>query len=238
VIVESEGNIRLSSGLPRRHVAIMGLEKVVADWTGTAHLMQMLPLAAHGRPAATYTSLVSAPDPGHDLHLVMVDAGRSAIRGTELEEVLQCIRCGACLYACPVYRQVGGHAYEATYSGPIGAVLEPALSGGRADLPWMSSLCGACAEACPVKIPLDRQLVQLRNATGAEARFWDAWARAWSSPAAYRVTARTTGRVLAPLWKRFSDRAPWPLSGWTAEREAPEPARRTFHERWAEKRGR
>jgi L-lactate dehydrogenase complex protein LldF len=210
----------------------MGIEKVLADWAGAAHLMQMLPLAAHGRRAATYTSLVSAPDAGHDLHLVLVDAGRSAIRGTDVEEVLQCIRCGACLYACPVYRQLGGHAYEATYSGPIGAVLEPALSGAREDLPWMSSLCGACAEACPVKIPLDKQLVSLRHADGAEARFWNAWARAWSKPSAYRATARTTGKVLAPLWQRFSERAPWPLSGWTAERDAPEPARIPFHERW------
>jgi L-lactate dehydrogenase complex protein LldF len=230
IIVESEGNIRLSCGLPKRHVAIMGLEKVVADWTGAAHLMQILPLAAHGRPAPTYASLVSAPDPGHDLHLVLVDNGRSGIRGSEVEEVLQCIRCGACLYACPVYRQVGGHAYEATYSGPIGAVFEHARTGERPDLPWMSSLCGACADACPVKIPLDRQLVQLRHARGAEGALWRTWARAWSTPRGYRATTRVGTRAMAPWLQR--------LLGWAGEREALEPARESFRERWEAKRGR
>ncbi|MCW3065195.1 MAG: iron-sulfur cluster binding protein, partial [Solirubrobacterales bacterium] len=170
VNVESEGNIRLSTGLPRTHIAIMGIEKVVRDWEGAAHMMQLLPLAAHGRRAATYTSLITGPAaPGDDgpreMHLILLDDGRAALRGTDYEEALNCIRCGACLYACPVYRQVGGHGYGSTYSGPIGAVITPALEdleGDSAELPWLSSLCGACAEACPVKIPLDDHLVYLR----------------------------------------------------------------------------
>jgi L-lactate dehydrogenase complex protein LldF len=155
ILVESEGNIRLSTGLPRVHVAVMGIEKVVRDWAGAAHLMQLLPLAAHGVPAPASLSLVTGPardgdDGPEELHLVLVDDGRSALRGTEYESALHCIRCGACLYACPVYRQIGGHAYGSTYSGPIGAVLTPALeqgAHGSDELPWLSSLCGACAEA-------------------------------------------------------------------------------------------
>ena len=169
MLVESEGNIRMCTSLPRRHIALMGIEKVVRDWEGAAHIMQMLPLAAHGKPAATYTSLITGVggDDGPDeLHLVLVDDGRSALRGTDLESALHCIRCGACLYACPVYRQVGGHAYGAAYSGPIGAVITPALEQSAPpsdELPWLSSLCGACTDACPVGIPLDEHLVTLRS---------------------------------------------------------------------------
>jgi L-lactate dehydrogenase complex protein LldF len=259
VLVESEGNIRLSASLPRTHVALMGIEKVVRDWAGAAHLMQMLPLASHGRPAAASTSVVTGPardgDDGPDeLHLVLLDAGRSAIRGTDLEEALQCIRCGACLYACPVYRQVGGHAYGTSYSGPIGAVITPALersSPETSQLPWMSSLCGACVEACPVKIPLDEQLVTLRASAQArdphrgEAALFEAWARLWARPAGYRATARTAGRALGPLWRkaaRASDdgwtaRAPFPFAGWTSTRDARSPAEEPFHERWRKRRG-
>src|SRR6202035_5510045 len=126
-IVESEGNIRITTALPRVHIALMGIEKVIRDWEGAAHMIQMLPLAAHGVPAAASTSFITGPardgdDGPREVHLVLLDGGRSAIRGTPFEEALHCIRCGACLYACPVYRQVGGHGYGTTYSGPIGAV--------------------------------------------------------------------------------------------------------------------
>src|SRR5207247_10014196 len=145
--------------------------------------------------------------------LVLVDDGGSALRGTEYESALHCIRCGACLYACPVYRQVGGHAYGSTYSGPIGAVLTPALEQGALgsdELPWLSSLCGACTEACPVKIPLDEQLVALRadgarrHPRRAEAALFAAWGRLWSRPGGYRATATPAGRALAPLWGRLA----------------------------------
>ncbi len=259
VLIESEGNIRLSASLPRTHIALMGIEKVVRDWTGAAHLMQMLPLASHGRPAAASTSVVTGPardgdDGPGELHVVLLDAGRSAVRGTDLEEALQCIRCGACLYACPVYRQVGGHAYGSSYSGPIGAVITPALersSPETAQLPWMSSLCGACAEACPVKIPLDDQLVTLRAAAQArdphrgEAALFEAWARLWSRPAGYRATARTAGKALGPLWRKaarasgegWTARAPFPFDGWTSTRDVRSPAGEPFHERWRKRRG-
>jgi L-lactate dehydrogenase complex protein LldF len=260
ILVESEGNIRLSTGLPRVHVAVMGIEKVVRDWSGAAHLMQLLPLAAHGVPAPASLSLVTGPardgdDGPEELQLVLVDDGRSALRGTEYESALHCIRCGACLYACPVYRQIGGHAYGSTYSGPIGAVLTPALEDGARgsdELPWLSSLCGACAEACPVKIPLDDQLVSLRadgagrHPRRAEAALFSAWARLWSRPGGYRATAATAGKALAPLWGRLTRaatgdgwdaRAPFPFSRWTDGRDARAPDPEPFHARWRRRRG-
>jgi L-lactate dehydrogenase complex protein LldF len=254
-IVESEGNIRLATALPRIHIALMGIEKVIRDWDGAAHLIQMLPLAAHGKPATASTSFITGPardgdDGPRELHLVLLDDGRSAIRGTAFEEALHCIRCGACLYACPVYRQVGGHGYGSTYSGPIGAVITPLLAGTEAapELPWHSSLCGACVDACPVKIPLDDQLVRLRarahsdNPARAEEALFAAWARLWSSPAGYRATAATAGRALRPLWAAVArdgwpHRAPFPFSGWTDGRDARAPAPEPFHVRWRKRRG-
>jgi len=262
ILVESEGNIRLCTSLPRVHIALMGIEKVVRDWAGAGHLVQMLPLAAHGRLSATYTSYVTGPardgdDGPEELHVVLVDDGRSALRGTDFESALHCIRCGACLYACPVYRQVGGHAYGTAYSGPIGAVLTPLLEdleGETGELSWMSSLCGACTEACPVKIPLDEQLVMLRAAARerdpkpAEAALFEAWSRLWSRPGGYRATAATGGKALAPLWaaavraagkgdEEWVSRVPFPFNGWTSERDARPPAREPFHERWRKRRG-
>ena len=257
--VESEGNIRLSTALPRTHIAVMGIEKVVRDWAGAAHLIQMLPLAAHGRRAATYTSLITGPAAGGDdgpeaLHLILLDDGRAALRGTDYEEALHCIRCGACLYACPVYRQVGGHGYGSTYAGPIGAVITPALEGlehGSDELPWLSSLCGACNEACPVKIPLDDHLVRLRagarerDPKRGEAALFAGWARLWSKPGGYRATAATGAKALAPLWGRLGGgerdgwlaRVPFPFSGWTHGRDLRRPAAEPFHARWRRTRG-
>lgn len=255
VLIESEGNIRLSISLPRVHIALMGIEKVLRDWEGAAHMVQMLPLAAHGRRAATYTSFVTGParagdDGPEELHLILIDDGRAALRGTEFEEVLNCIRCGACLYACPVYRQVGGHNYGSTYSGPIGAVVTPLLENlehGSGELAWHSSLCGACTEACPVKIPLDDHLVWLRGrAAGreprsAEAALFKAWGALWSRPASYRATAATGGRALAPLWSALTGaggddgwaaRMPFPFDSWTEGRDIRRPAVEPFHARW------
>jgi len=257
VLVESEGNIRLATSLPRVHVAIMGIEKVVADWEGAAHLVQMLPLAAHGKLAAASTTFVTGParngdDGPAELHLVLLDDGRSAMREGPLGEALACIRCGACLYACPVYRQTGGHAYGSTYSGPIGAVVTPGLEGaahGSGELGWMSSLCGACAEVCPVKIPLDEQLVTVRalaherEPRRAEQALFAAWGRLWARPASYRASAATGGRALRPLWRALAKggtwtaRVPFPFSGWTSERDARLPAAEPFHVRWRRRRG-
>ena len=149
-IVENEGNARLVTSQPRIHVAVMGMERVVANWDEAAHILQVLPMAAIGYDAANYVNLISGPrrdgesDGPEEFHLVIVDGGRGALRGSEFEEALSCIRCGACLYSCPMWRNVGGQTYGSPYSGPIGAVITPLLEGpsspGSRDLPFMSSL--------------------------------------------------------------------------------------------------
>jgi L-lactate dehydrogenase complex protein LldF len=259
ILVESEGNIRLTTSMPRMHIALVGIEKVLRDWVGAAHMVQMLPMAAHGRPTPASLSCITGParagdDGPEELHIVLLDDGRSNLLGTRFEDALHCIRCGACLYACPVYRQIGGHRYGSTYSGPIGAVITPLLEdleNGSDKLPELSSLCGACNEACPVKIPLDQRLVDLRAAarerdgSRAEAALFEAWARLWSRPASYRATARTAGGPLGRLWARAAGasadgwipKAPFPFSGWTSERDAREPADEPFHRRWKARRG-
>ena len=169
---------------------------------------------------------------------MIVDGGRSALLGSDAEDLLTCVRCGACVSVCPVYRQVGGHAYGSVYSGPIGAVLSPRLTGMREDggreLPFLSTLCGACTDACPVGIPLHDQLVRGRvvaNAAGeaslAARTAWRAWALAWSSPGRYRASARA-GALAGPLGRAFG-----PGATWARERAAlPSPARKPFHARW------
>jgi L-lactate dehydrogenase complex protein LldF len=170
---------------------------------------------------------VDGPD---ELHVVFLDNRRRVLLGTPFEDMLACIRCGACLNVCPVYRHVSGHAYDAVYSGPMGKVLTPLLSGGTegADLPFGSSLCRACNDACPVQIPLADMIVHLRAGTATARRArpaWQAWARAWASPRSYRATT-----TLARLGARFIPRRV--LRGWTATRDLPMPARVPFRERW------
>ena len=236
-VVENEGNGRLVTALPRVHVAVMGMERIVADWDDAAHLLQVLPMAAIADDAATYVNLVTGPrrpgehDGPEELHVVVLDGGRSALIGTEFEEALHCIRCGACLYACPMWKTVGGQAYGSPYSGPIGAVITPLLEGltgeRSAELPFLSSLCGACHEACPVGIPLHDLLVRIRGRleTGphlARRRWFRLWARAWSNPIAYRATI-WAGRVGLRLLGRggWAGRLPGPGRQWSAQRDLP-----------------
>jgi L-lactate dehydrogenase complex protein LldF len=236
-VVENEGNIRLVSALPRIHVAVMGMERVVADWDEAAHILQVLPMAAIGDDAAGYVNLITGPrrqdeaDGPEELHLLILDGGRSALRGTDVEEVLDCIRCGACLYSCPMWRSVGGQAYGSPYSGPIGAVVTPLLEGMRgersSELPFLSSLCGACHEACPVGIPLHDLLVRVRGRVATPAHRRDRWrfrlwSRAWSSPLGYGAT-RIAGRLgLRLLGRRgWVRRLPGPGGDWTSQRDLP-----------------
>ena len=236
-IMENEGNARLVTALPRIHVAMMGAERVVADWDEAAHILQLLPMAAIGDDASTYVNLITGPrrqgetDGPEELHLVILDGGRTALRGTEFEEALSCIRCGACLYSCPMWRTVGGQAYGSPYSGPIGAVITPLLEGTSSprgsELPFLSSLCGACHDACPVGIPLHDLLVRLRGAVSTPAHRRArmgarVWAAAWSRPWAYRI-----GRIMARGGLRLLGRGGWihrlpgPAGGWTSQRDLP-----------------
>jgi len=171
VLVTNEGNGRLVTSLPATHVAIIGIEKIVPTWDEAAVWLSLLARSASGQPLSVYTSIITGParekdaDGPREVHIVLLDNGRSQLVGTKYEELLQCIRCGACLNVCPVYREIGGHAYGSAYSGPIGAVVTPLLAGlqNYEALPHASSLCDACKDACPVRIDLPRMLIELRN---------------------------------------------------------------------------
>ena len=238
VLVTNEGNGRMVTALPPVHVAVMGMERIVATWDQLDLLVNLLARSATGQPLTSYTSVITGPrrpgevDGPDEFHLVILDNGRSDLLGTEYHEMLACIRCGACLNVCPVYRQVGGHAYGWVYSGPMGAVLSPLLAGdGYDDLAGASTLCGACMDVCPVQIPLQDLLLSLRRrradgAGRAERAGWNAWARAWSSPAGYRASTR-----LASWADGLGRHAPG-IRRWSDGRTPPTPARRRFRDRW------
>lgn len=170
VLVTNEGNGRLVTSAPPVHVAVIGIEKVAPTWDDAAVWLSLLARSSAGQPLSIYTSIITGParagdaDGPEEVHIVLLDNGRSDLVGTKYEEVLQCIRCGACLNVCPVYREAGGHAYGSPYSGPIGAVVTPLLFGleDYAALPHASSLCGACKDVCPARIDLPRMLLALR----------------------------------------------------------------------------
>ena len=243
LLVTNEGNGRLTTSVPRVHIALLGMERVVDTWDQLDLMLALLPRAATGQAITTYISTITGPrrageaDGPDELHVVIIDNGRSAILGTEYTEMLACIRCGACLNACPVYRQTGGHAYGWVYPGPMGAVLTPLLLEAEqaAEVPNASSLCGACWDACPVGIPLQDMLLSLRrdaaeDAGTAEHLAWASWAQAWSRPWTYRASLR-----LASMGSRMlgdASRVPGPPQRWTAGREAPDVARRSFRDQW------
>ena len=248
VVVENEGNGRMALTLPRVHVALMGIEKVIARDADVAPMLELLPRSATGQALTSYVSLVRGPrgadlDGPDEVHLVVIDNGRTRVLADPvLREALYCLRCGACLNACPVYRRVGGHAYGHAYSGPIGAVLAPAMLGvERApDLPFASTLCGACRDVCPVRIDIPALLLALRGRvtrelrpSSAERRLVAGWRRIAESPWLYRA-ATLVGRVGARVAARIPAMlagAP-PLAAWSRRRVLPEPAGRSFHEHW------
>jgi L-lactate dehydrogenase complex protein LldF len=250
VLVTNEGNGRLTCAMPPCHIAIMGMEKVIPKLADLPHFLKVLARGATGQKLSIYTQVITGPrQPGEldgpeEFHLVILDNGRSRILGSPLRESLFCIRCGACLNACPIYRSVGGHAYGGVYAGPIGAVLTPLYDGLSANhhLPHASSLCGACQAACPVKIQIPDLLIKLREQLHAEpeqkSRLEDLayglWARTLRSPWLYRLgtwlATRTIGR-----WKRNSPwvkKLPAKLGGWTKTRDFPAPAAERFRDWW------
>ena len=246
VLVTNEGNGRMVTTVPRVHVAVMGAERVVDTWDQADLLLGLLAKSATGQTLTSYTSITTGPrregeaDGPDEFHLVILDNGRSDLLGTEFAEMLNCIRCGACLNVCPVYRQTGGHAYGWVYSGPMGAVLTPLLAAtgphDRAahEVANASTLCGACMDACPVEIPLQDLLLGLRRRKAADAPWsermaWKAWAAAWSRPDRYRRSLRAATRS-----KDLVARLGW-LPGarqWGAGRTIPGLADCTFTDRW------
>jgi len=250
VLVTNEGNGRMATSLPRVHIAVMGVEKVIPSMTDLAVFLAILAKSATGQKLSVYTTLVQGPRrPGElegpeEFHLVLLDNGRIAQIAGTLRESLYCLRCGACLNVCPVYRQIGGHAYGYTYPGPIGILLTAMLNGPGSvkELAHASSLCGACADACPVRIDIPRMLIELRRqvdeehiAPWTERVLFKTFARLLVHPTLYRLGARI-GRILQrPLIREGRIRAlPFFFGRWTKTRDLPPVAARTFQERWPE----
>jgi L-lactate dehydrogenase complex protein LldF len=244
LVLENEGNIRMSTSLPRVRVAVMGIEKLIPRHADLELFLRLLPRSGTGQHLTSYQSLITGVvdrvggEGPREVHVVLLDNGRAAMLAEEVtRQSLACIRCGACLTACPVYNQIGGHAYGSVYPGPIGAILTPQLAGlePAAQLPFASSLCGACRDVCPVKIDIPRLLLDRRakvNATKAapggrlERVGFRAWAWAMTSPARYRFAAR--------LARALPWAGRWRMRAWTSTRVLPPLAKRSFRERWSE----
>jgi L-lactate dehydrogenase complex protein LldF len=242
VVVESEGNGRMCTTLPPVLVTIMGIEKVLPEWRDLEVFLQLLPRSSTAERMNPYTSLwtgVREEDGPQEFHLVLLDNGRTDVLADELgRQALHCIRCSACLNVCPVYSRVGGQAYESVYPGPIGAVLSPQLFGldVHPTLPWASSLCGACYDACPVKIEIPSLLVHLRGRVvreqqsrlSPEALAMKAVAGMFGSQQRYERAQKLARLGRGPIAKAA-------LPGWTAMRDLPDPPKQTFREWWRER---
>ncbi|WP_122583553.1 LutB/LldF family L-lactate oxidation iron-sulfur protein [Pseudomonas viridiflava] len=250
LLVENEGNGRMVTSVPPVHIAVTGIEKVVENLRDTVPLLSLLTRSALGIPITTYVNMISGPRKAHELdgpqevHLVLLDNGRSqAFADSELRQTLNCIRCGACMNHCPVYTRVGGHTYGEVYPGPIGKIITPHMAGLAKvpDHPSASSLCGACGEVCPVKIPIPALLRRLReeNVKAPDApnrvmrdqgskysrkeRFiWNAWSKLNTSPSLYRL--------FGFFATRLRNLTPGNIGPWTQNHSAPKPAARSLHE--------
>lgn len=253
VLISNEGNARLTTTLPKVHIAIMGMERIVPTWNELDVVVSMLTRNATGQKITVYMTGINGPrlpddiDGPEEFHLIILDNGRSNILGTAYEEVLKCIRCAACVNVCPVYRNIGGHAYGSVYSGPIGAVLAPLLEGYEdlKDVPYASSLCGACTEVCPVKIPLHDLLLEHRKdevkqgfVSSAEQLAFSAFGFVASHPFFYKQ-AMKMGRVGLSFFEKDGviSKGPGPLKGWTEIREFPKPAKQSFRDWWKNEKG-
>jgi L-lactate dehydrogenase complex protein LldF len=247
-LVSNEGNARLVTSMPRVHVALVGLEKVIPTVEDYATLTQVLPRSATGQIMTVYTHLINGPrQPGEtdgpeDVNVILVDNGRSEIYTGEYCEALACIRCGACLNACPVYQVTGGHAYGWVYPGPIGAVVTPLLTGleNASPLPYASSLCGMCKEVCPVDIDIPRMLLDLRRelvAMGESDALWDIGIKLWAQGMRSTEIYNFLGKAASLGQNLMPKKLPGPLSGWTDYRSPPKFAKKSFHQLWKERQG-
>ena len=250
--VTNEGNADLVTTVPRIHCVITGIEKVIPTFEDFATLIRLLPRSATGQSIANYLTLttgikgVGENEGPEQMHIVLVDAGRTKFVGSEMQAMLRCIRCGACMNHCPVYQNIGGHAYGWVYPGPMGSVLTPVYVGieNAGDLPNASTFCGECQVACPVKIPLPDLMRKLREQQYDNAlRPWSerfgirAWSYAVQRPRLYRALSAIAVRVAG--WFGGRDKLiHWMpgLDGWTRGRDMPAPQGKTFRELYAERR--
>lgn len=239
VVVENEGNGGLSATLPPVHISLMGIEKIIARLADLPVFLQLLARAATGQKLTSYTHHFLGPEEGRKAYCVVIDAGRSEVLADpKTRESLYCIRCGACLNVCPVYRRAGGAAYRSVYAGPIGSVITAQLSGHRhgAELPFVSTLCGACQEECPVNIDLPHQLVHMRSRLAPDAR--DGRKGKAIGAAAFLMQGRMTYALASALVRVALRLAPacrplLPfLSGWTRERALPALPKQSFKAWW------
>ena len=254
VIVTNEGNGDLTQSLPKVHIVVASIEKVVPTLEDVSAIIRLLARSATGQEISTYTTFSTGPrrpgdpDGPEAYHVVILDNGRSAMLGTPFQEALRCIRCGACMNHCPVYEAVGGHAYGWVYPGPIGSVLTPQFLGIKraADLPNASTFCGRCESVCPMKIPLPNLLRHWREAEFAQdggsmtyragLRFWAFFAK---RPRLYHTAARLGINLLGTLSRGKGAFLRLPgAGGWTRHRDLPAPQGRTFQQLWAERQAR
>ena len=257
VLVTNEGNGRMCTSMPKIHVAIAGMEKIVPSMEDLGLFLRLLIRSATGQRISSYVTTVTGPrraddeDGPEEFHLVIVDNGRTRLLADpELRESLNCLRCGACLNACPVYRKVGGHAYGWVYPGPIGAVISPVMTNlsDAKDLPHASSLCGACREVCPVKINIPRMLLYLRKELAEGEKYpqhrrsslldrllMKGWRMSVANPFMLGLATRAGRTLQRPFSKdgRLKTLPP-PLSGWTRHRNFPALAAKPFRARWSE----
>jgi L-lactate dehydrogenase complex protein LldF len=252
VIVTNEGNGDLTQLLPRAHIVLASLEKVVPTLEDAASMLRVLARSATAQDMSVYTTFSTGPrraadpDGPGEYHVVLIDNGRSALLGSEFQEMLRCIRCGACMNHCPVYGAIGGHAYGWVYPGPMGAVLTPSLIGieNAKHLPNASTFCGKCESVCPVKIPLPNLMRHYRERewqkklTPAAARYGlGVWAFLARRPWLYHFATGIAAQVLGLLGKRTGGSFyNLPLAGnWTSTRDMPAPEGKTFQELWHER---
>ncbi|MCT8990225.1 LutB/LldF family L-lactate oxidation iron-sulfur protein [Chelativorans sp. SCAU2101] len=251
VIVTNEGNGDLTQILPKVHVVVASIEKIVPTLEDMSQILRVLARSATGQDMSVYTTLSTGPrrpgdpDGPEEYHVVLLDNGRSAMLGTEFQDMLRCIRCGACMNHCPVYHAVGGHAYGWVYPGPMGAVLTPSLMGvdKAGHLPNASTFCGRCEAVCPMKIPLPKMMRHWRERefsrglNPAVQRYGlGAWAFFARRPRLYRVLTSLAVPALALLGGRRGRFRHLPLArGWTKHRDFPAPERRTFMQQWRER---
>jgi L-lactate dehydrogenase complex protein LldF len=252
VLVTNEGNATLTTTLPKVHVAISGIEKIVPTLEDVATLMRLLPRSATGQSISNYVDVLTGTKGSGEFHgaehmyFIIVDSGRSAVLGSDVSEALRCIRCGACMNHCPVYQNVGGHSYGWVYPGPIGSILTPMYVGleNALDLPQASTMCNQCGVVCPVKIPLPDLQRKLREKEfERNLRPWyerlglKAWGWLAAHPAIYGLTTRIGIRALRLLADSRGMIRKLPLGGgWTDERDMPAPSGRTFREIYAARR--